>query len=467
MTCPSFDCSKELVKDKIESEEFNVRGKIFFDDILTTEIDHTRIGKKRKIQVGVTLPGWKTLVKNGKNATTPYTNTVLSYKVSSIPSVRSNSTRGHHGYREGLDMDIDGTYPYRVFPSGFGSDAYVNALTKARESFYQNARSAQHKAQALVPIVEFRDFGRTVGTISDKTKLVAQALKQRSIKMSKRDFISHAADVWLTWSFGIKPMIKDAEDIANSLARSKWGAQPPQLSVIGKGAEEYNSHESYEGPYGWWGGAAQMKTFSRDTISAKVKIYHSFPPSWFDPSKSFGDTAENLGFSLGEVPSAAWELLSYSWLIDYFSNIQRVLDAFAMQVPPPNWGYVNYKGVATRRYYSNGEMTPGDNTTVVQGLDVETQRVEFIRDCSSHVPIPFFRIKDLDEISAYAGNKLANLLAVLDVNRRRNVEKLLNNSGIKSTSRGNPMHGSSRIPDAEYAKFNIVREPMHLPSRRH
>lgn len=429
MTCPSPSCQSSKVRDRSHTDNLGVYHTqlkwLAGYSWNTTKNVYIYYGK---LQAGFSLRGWKKRVESGQNATTSYTVTVYDYEIESEPHVQyrwGKSDGYNHGESYGFPTDINNKVNNPIsaykYPNPLATSAYKTADNKAREGYFADYRKAQKLAQSMVPIAEFRDLGRTVGTIASETDNLLRLMMGWTTHKSKHHFIERLSAAWLTWSFGISPMMADAENIATTLARNKYGAMPPSLAVKGFGKDETASFASQATTYGIWGGLRSLMVHRADTTIAQVKYYHSFHPDWFAPAVDLDDQLGNLGFRLGEIPSTAWELLSYSWLIDYFVNVQRVLDALALQVPNPMWGYKNVKGTANRRYYTDGQLTNENKPAidVLDDMDITLKTVVFERSCNEVVSLPNFRVKGIDEISRNAGSRLANLMSTLILERGR------------------------------------------------
>lgn len=429
MTCPSPSCQTSISRNKSRTDFLDTyHTQLKWLNGYTWNTTKDVFVYYGKIQAGFSLRGWKDRVKKGQNATTSYSSTYYDYSLSSSPHCRYRwgLTGGYNnGESYGMPTDVNNLVNNPIsaykYANPLATSAYKTADNIAKERYFADYREKQHMAQSMVPLAEFRDFGRTVGTLASETDNVFRIIAGWTRHSSNKHYIERLADLWLTWSFGIKPMMKDAEDIATALARAKYGAHPPSLAVEGKGKNETNVYTHSATTYGIWGGLRSMVVHRADRTVASVKYHHSFHPDWFAPNTDISGIMDTLGFRISEIPSTAWELLSYSWLIDYFVNVQKVLDALALQVPNPVWGYKNSKGVAKRRYFTDGELTNENkpNIDVLSNMDLTLDTVVFERSCNEFVSLPSFRVKELSEISRNAETKLANLLATIVLERGR------------------------------------------------
>jgi hypothetical protein len=153
----------------------------------------------------------------------------------------------------------------------------------------------------------------------------------------------------------------------------------------------------------------------------RVQLHHSLSYRWYcggytsvHSGNDYG-IGEHLGFSARELIPTFWELVPYSWVVDYFTNVGQFLED-TFQVLPASIVYSGY----TRRYeckisvYHN--WLRQNNQWVLSSTPggAEVKRFEFERvPLSTSLPHVGLRIKSIDEIGYFGVNKLLNLASVL------------------------------------------------------
>jgi hypothetical protein len=97
-----------------------------------------------------------------------------------------------------------------------------------------------------------------------------------------------------------------------------------------------------------------------------------------------------LGLTLESVPSAAWELLPWSWFADYFGNVGQTLTASSNHVgtQPPKGCIMSYYNV-THTFPSKAGGTGNYRWSISSGRKVDEIKR---RTVFSGVELPHFRL---------------------------------------------------------------------------
>lgn len=152
-------------------------------------------------------------------------------------------------------------------------------------------------------------------------------------KFAKDPSLSSVGDEYLNFTFGIEPTVKDvvelqktSQEMANKIAQLKRdsGRLIRRRFEINKTEEVTTevlpNQSSY--PAEWMGTLTRKKTVSTRTwFSGAFK--HSYPKDLDEQLQKFVD----FNSTYGAIPngSTAWNLVPYSWLIDWFSNVGDVI----------------------------------------------------------------------------------------------------------------------------------------------
>lgn len=129
-------------------------------------------------------------------------------------------------------------------------------------------------------------------------------------------------NTWLEYKFGWMPLIQDVVGAAEFFAQQFAVERPFQFTVRGKSFHGVNGKKNV-----LWtdldrmgGSSGNTQTFYEytHTRECKVKI-------WLEISNLFTSTSQQLGIT--NPLTAAWELLPWSFLIDYFIEIGNWLQA--------------------------------------------------------------------------------------------------------------------------------------------
>lgn len=292
-------------------------------------------------RTGINLPGWRMKILQGQDATTDLSavkHEVLDYQYCGYDvTFRQLVLPG--------PVLADKTYSYRGCQQGvyFGgtSGSFAAAEQLALMKLYKNIRKNHTKFQGLVFLGELRQAIKMVKRPAEslQTGLVnyIDALKKRSRgvpfspqgnKTRKRIL----ADTWLEYSFGWTPLISDIKNGAEALASWKVnsdGLDERRSRITGYGSNQdaaLNSAASLNDPF--YTSVLHVADYSAYG-EATVRLIARLSYKTAVPAGSARRLLQLSGFTLSEFIPTAWELLPWSFLIDYFSNVGDVLEAFS------------------------------------------------------------------------------------------------------------------------------------------
>lgn len=146
------------------------------------------------------------------------------------------------------------------------------------------------------------------------------------------------ADSYLEWSFGLSPLISDTESLAEAFARyNSPDILRDRKSVRARGRDR--THSVSAGSVAIGGGdlystgiqTVKITSESRSqfTVGLDATITADFRPA--------GNLSELLGFNFQNFVPAAWEVVPWSWLIDYFSNVGAILNGAVTNTTRVTW----------------------------------------------------------------------------------------------------------------------------------
>jgi len=134
---------------------------------------------------------------------------------------------------------------------------------------------------------------------------------------------------WLEFAFGWTPLIKDIDDGITALYTSDV-VKPLFEMARGFGMVEegsiFDSHVSSILP---------NTTLRGETWEERRKIV-----KLYGIHRSFGNGVDNLhhyGFRPSEFVPTIWELIPYSFLVDYFTNIGKILESWSYRFIQPSF----------------------------------------------------------------------------------------------------------------------------------
>jgi hypothetical protein len=346
------------------------------------------------------LPHYRDIIRNGGNATTALSGTLMRV-LSQVDAdlhfgIQLKAGSPTFGYR---DVKVKGPVvqpDFSMSPPLVGSDLMIQAENQARTQFYSHLASEQSAFKGAVFTGELREtlhairhpalalrrgVGEYLGYVKRHGRL--QPLRKRRSWVRK---------TWLEYSLGWSPLISDIDSAIQQFYRSKW-IRPIFVMVRGRGrAESLISSTAVEKNLGYgfhisWNNVHKHR--------ADIKYYGLI--------KSTGQgipDGHSYGFSPWEFVPTVWELIPYSFLVDYFTNIGNIISSWSYRFIGCDWAArgtskANVSSTeAVRFYYFADYYNEADYTHWMSGDpgSFEVSRADVVREPSVSVPLPTFQL---------------------------------------------------------------------------
>lgn len=300
------------------------------------------------------------------------------------------------GYR---NIDVKGTVvlpQLSLNPPIDGDSLFTQADNQARTRFYSSLSNSQSIFKGMVFAGELKETLHAI-------RHPAQALRNgvgkylTHIKRYGRLLPKHrrprfVRDTWLEYSFGWKPLISDIDSAIDEFYHSQWVR--PIFTMVKGSAESVDKVVDSEGGkslgYGFW-----ISWYNVLTRSASVKYYGTL--------RSVGNGISNNhlgGFAPWEFVPTIWELIPYSFLVDYFTNIGNIISSWSYRFIGCDWAARGTRAKvvssteAVKFFYYADYYDPSLYTHWMSG-DPGTfavSRSHVVREPSVFVPLPEFQV---------------------------------------------------------------------------
>lgn len=296
-----------------------------------------------------------------------------------------------------------------------------NALRKIKKKI----DSDEGQFNALVSLGELKDLR---GTIGGSLNLLSSflkglnALKKKNWKSflvdKKRTRGSHsnpfdwASDAWLGFSFAINPTIADINNLLDSIQAFK-DRKDFTKHYKGAAVEHYETSKLVPQTAYVYGLSHTRHIVANHSIGYKYTSAINF--DW-ETANNYG-IAGHLGFCPEAVIPALWELLPWSWALDYISTAGAFWnDTFQTQVGDTIYLCENRSYKCT--WYDSivkPSWTPLVTNCKLFATPQSGEYFEFTRTPLQKLPHRAYRFKSIDEIvgDPYLVKKMLNLLAIV------------------------------------------------------
>lgn len=283
---------------------------------------------------GNLLPNWRKIISSGGNATTVfsgYENTIqvdyvdMSYSLywaSAFEPWKWVHYRGRdNSFANWFNLD-----PFAEFTAIPG--LVSKARDRAIKALYQELWKAHHQVQGGVVLGELGKTAKMMaGTAGNLRRgvfdYISKAVGIRKGKGSQKSRRKAIADSYLEAVFGWQPLIMDCKDLAKTLGRLIHESDRVRFRAFGVEAKQVAQAASTVS----FGGMFVNQT-TIDTAEVKA-IYRGFlqGPKYEAGSPPLERIVSMSGFDLRSFVPTVWELIPYSFLVDYFTNIGDALQA--------------------------------------------------------------------------------------------------------------------------------------------
>nr|UJQ85047.1 MAG: hypothetical protein 1 [Leviviridae sp.] len=150
--------------------------------------------------------------------------------------------------------------------------------------------------------------------------------------MPRKNFSKVLSETWLEYSFGVAPLVNDIFNIAEASIR-RFEPCIIRLSASGFDATATST---------WTAHSGGVTSFVIGYPKSTIHICKHTTTIGVNRELTQGTTAlerivEYGNFNLSDIVPTAWELLPFSFLIDYFSNIGDILSAATMSFSSLRW----------------------------------------------------------------------------------------------------------------------------------
>lgn len=322
---------------------------------------HQQISTDESVETGANIPGWRSRLKNGLNTTTSLTAARKIGKINNATkAVRQikywNAAKKQWFFRTYTLTGSLGAYTGWNVPQQAQSGFINSVSARVQHKFNQKAIAAQRSIQSLVSLGELgetvRMIRRPLQSLFRDQYAYLDLLKKRSRrKRTVKDKARVIADTWLEKSFGWQPLVNDIHQACEALARNRVERRYRQSvsarlsdSRLDSTVLDVNTYPNATNP------VIKVEVVGKkvDLVSARIKGSIKLNT---DSHPKLGLTT---GLTLKDIIPSLWELIPYSFLVDYFTNVGSIIDAWSFHKDHCAWAW---KGTAaTRAMVSSPQM---------------------------------------------------------------------------------------------------------------
>jgi hypothetical protein len=281
-------------------------------------------------RTGGSVVGYRDKIKNNQSATSSFTGIKTKVKSIGEGSCYALAYQAPPYNKTPVYWFGEGNMGYTPDTSSPSMSITV-ADNSAKTNVLQKIRAAQTQMSGGVFLGEIREtlhmlrrpafalrqgVVRYLGVLQNVKRTVGSAKRRQRI----------LGETWLEFAFGWRPLVADTLDAVEAI-KSVLGV-PSRARVSGRGFDQQLVSTSNSTLSGWPGYPLWWKYNQRTTETVQVRYIASLKGTKSPAPDKLSDHAiRSFGLGLNEFVPTVWELLPWSFLVDYFVNVGDILGA--------------------------------------------------------------------------------------------------------------------------------------------
>lgn len=363
------------------------------------------------------LPGWRDIIRNGDNATTPLEGT--AYEFENVPcNLRYGVADALNPSSYRRTIVISGSLFTLSLPTFTGSANLPQmADNLALTRFYSRLASQSSSFKGMVFTGELRESLQMIRhparALRDGLDHYLAALRKGGRKMTRSKRPSFIRRTWLEYAFGWRPLISDIDQAIQQFYQSQW-VRPIFTMVTGQ-AELREADKPTLLQLN--GGYSHFIRYEHNMDIVSSCRYYGI----LDSKGNGVADAHSYGFAPWEFVPTVYELIPYSFLVDYFTNLGSIVNSWSYRFIGPRWASKGQKS-QQRAFISNARLdydglgAPGQYTEFRSGSPGTSvlSKTTLKRTSGVALELPSFEVK----VPGMQSLKWVNM-AALSANSRR------------------------------------------------
>jgi len=345
------------------------------------------------IQNGYKNDQWKAQLRAGQNASTPYSRSRVSissepfhagfegwlWPAAQAPQMLGENSPYH--LRVGWYGDVPGCDIPAIDPSSLSVTRAYNQAAARLSGAYDAALSGVNIGESLGELREtLGTMMRPLNGFRNLLLSTAQSFKKKAAKLrrgkrTRRSFGKVAAETYLEFQFGWNPLASDVAQAMVEVQSDRLGLKSYPIHSRGSDQDVVKSKASYQF------GGLWVDVDVDITSSVEVRFKGAIRPGSF----GYGTETASWGILPHQFVPTFYNLLPWTFLVDYFSNLGSWIQAIS--TPTPNLAYLDqttYRCVeqhgfgrvdASRGFYSSGHPPDVVVSTTTQPGSYSVKRI--------------------------------------------------------------------------------------------
>lgn len=289
------------------------------------------------VRKGGPVPHYRGIIAAGGNATTHLYG--RRYSVRSTPTSLRHDSYGANTANQGwhFSIELQGNLlsAGSVLNLNIDNLASTNARNQAATRYLSELASVESAFKGQVFAGELPEMLRAIRSpakaLREGVSDYLSHLKRHGVRFDPRNRRSFVRDTWLEYSFGWRPLVNDIDSAITAFNRSsvkgptfqmvkasgrdRQGGQPVDNSLIDVGYGRYVSSRTVQ----------------------ETEVFVKYYGIYRSRGNGISTDVHSYGFSPWEFVPTLWELIPYSFLVDYFTNIGAIVSSWSYRFLGSDW----------------------------------------------------------------------------------------------------------------------------------
>lgn len=275
---------------------------------------------------------WKERLRAGRSATSSMTavRRLESLANDGYGYVHAHIPGGIHRWGEVRGALVDHNLASVSDPSSL---LITSVQNQAIQDINNQIRAASKSLQGLVALGELGESVRMVNRMGrdlfGRTRAYLSELQHLARYLTPQNLLRTVSERWIEYRFGIRPLVLDIGGFIDACYQNRYGRPPRVLIRTQRISTEKNPTTT--STYGL--GHFLIRSKAEKSSTYGVRLYGAVGLTDSD----IPPFSQEFGLTLDEFVPTLWELIPYSFLVDYASNIGAIVDAYSLNKSGVRW----------------------------------------------------------------------------------------------------------------------------------
>jgi hypothetical protein len=309
-----------------------------------------RVDKMIRTRNGISNPNWKKQVDAHVNATTSMSGVFMTQD--STPGWSKNEKT------TGLTMYNGEVAAYNGAPPGSPVIPTLQAHQRAVQRFLKQVRAAQTQMSGQVFLGELKE---AMHMLRHPAEALRKALKESYLDKLKRikdrdpkRWKKAISQTWLEGTFGWRPFVNDLQDAAKAYNELCYKGDQRFLHLRAVGKADPKNVDQVDQNVSFPAGSSQLVRKTQSTWDEAVCVIRGEAKAQANTTTM--DKLKIFGLQPSEFIPTAWELLPWSFLVDYFTNIGDILENSVTDTSNLAWAAESTVSIRKRRVMMSPQL---------------------------------------------------------------------------------------------------------------